>query len=140
MATPNIEADNTRLLIIVAAGILTVTAAAWTFISKRLDKIRSASPKDRTLTTTLGCFAIGLCAFGSLLVWLFDSLPMGIAFLALGAFTVAASYLRLRTPPSRQETFMLVVTMCGLTFVVLVYHLSRVLEMFGHLTNTVAPK
>ena len=131
MATPNLEAENTRLLIIVAAAILTVTAAAWTVISKKLDKVRSASPKDRTLTTTLGCFAIGLCGFGSALVWLFDSLPLGISFLALGAFTMAASYLRLRTPPSRQETFMLVVTMCGLTFVVLVYHLSRMLQLLG---------
>lgn len=132
MATPNLEAENTRLLIIVTASILTVTAAAWTLISKKLDQVRSANPKDRVLTTTLGGFAIGLCAFGSLLVWLFDSLPLGISFLALGAFTVAASYLRLRTPPTRQETFMLVVTACGLTFVVLVYHLSRVFELLDH--------
>lgn len=140
MATPNTEVESTRLLIIIVAAILTLTAIAWTLISKRVDKVRSASPKDRTLTTTLGSFAIGLCAFGSLLVGLFDSLPLGISFLALGSFVVAASYVRSRMPPSRAETLALVVTLCGLTFVVLVYHLSRMLEIFSHLTNTVTPK
>jgi hypothetical protein len=116
METTKSDIDTIRSMMVLAGGILSFSAVAWSIINSKLQKARSAPAKDRIIGTTLGFVAFSLFASGGL-VTAFVSVRLIGFFLSLAGFIVMAfGYVRSPGVTSKSETLTVIVAAAGLVF------------------------